>query len=80
MKRLSIIAIITTAAYLGFALNIGISYGVYWPQMDPLDFMPVTPFCNTNCIIFHLVFADKLLSKFQQCFMIFCKFNKTNTY
>jgi hypothetical protein len=40
MKRLSIIAIITTAAYLGFALNIGISYGVYWPQMDPLDFMP----------------------------------------
>ncbi|MFT5777671.1 MAG: hypothetical protein ACI837_000619 [Crocinitomicaceae bacterium] len=40
MKRLSIIAIIATTAYLGFALNIGISYGVYCPQMDPLDFMP----------------------------------------
>ncbi|MFK7920336.1 MAG: hypothetical protein AB8H47_00190 [Bacteroidia bacterium] len=39
MKKLSIAAIITTAAYLGFALNIGISYGVYWPQMDALLFM-----------------------------------------
>ncbi|MFK8044256.1 MAG: hypothetical protein AB8B72_02085 [Crocinitomicaceae bacterium] len=39
MKKLSIAAIITTAAYLGFALNIGISYGVYWPQMDPMLFM-----------------------------------------
>lgn len=39
MKKLSIAAIITTAAYLGFILNIAISYGVYWPQMDPVLFM-----------------------------------------
>ena len=39
MKKLSIAACLTTAAYLGFALNIGISYGVFWPQMDPLLFM-----------------------------------------
>jgi hypothetical protein len=39
LKKLSIAAIITTAAYLGFGLNIGLSYGVYWPQMDPLLFM-----------------------------------------
>jgi hypothetical protein len=39
MTKLSIAAIITTAAYLGFALNIGISYGVYWPKMDPILFM-----------------------------------------
>ena len=39
MKRVSIVAIITTAAYLGFALNIGVSYGVYWPNMDPMLFM-----------------------------------------
>lgn len=39
MKKLSIAAIITTAAYLGFALNIGLSYGVYWSQMDPSLFM-----------------------------------------
>ena len=39
MRKLSIAAIITTAAYLGFILNIGISYGVYWPQMEPSLFM-----------------------------------------
>ena len=39
MKKLSTVAIITTVAYLGFILNIAISYGVYWPQMDPVLFM-----------------------------------------
>jgi hypothetical protein len=39
MKKLSVIAIITTAAYLGFVLNIGISYGVYWPKMEASLFM-----------------------------------------
>lgn len=39
MKKLSAAAIITSAAYLGFVLNIGISYGVYWPKMEPSLFM-----------------------------------------
>jgi hypothetical protein len=39
MKKLSIAAIITTAAYLGFGLNIGLSYGVYWQSMTPGLFM-----------------------------------------
>ncbi|MFK8056315.1 MAG: anthrone oxygenase family protein [Saprospiraceae bacterium] len=39
MTKLSIAAIVTSAAYLGFVLNIGLSYGVYWPQMDPVLFM-----------------------------------------
>jgi len=39
MKKMSIVAIITTAAYLGFGLNIGLSYGVYWQSMNPELFM-----------------------------------------
>ncbi|TNE51824.1 MAG: DUF1772 domain-containing protein [Deltaproteobacteria bacterium] len=32
-------AVITTSAYLGFVLLIGISYCVYWTSMEPLAFM-----------------------------------------
>lgn len=39
MNKLRIASILTTAAYLGFVLNIGITYAVYWPTMEPMLFM-----------------------------------------
>lgn len=39
MKRFGSIAVVASAAYLGFALLIGSSYGIYWSAMDPLLFM-----------------------------------------
>ena len=39
MKNLINAAVITTAAYLGLAIAIGVSFGVYWPAMEPEAFM-----------------------------------------
>lgn len=39
MKTMSAIAVITASAYVGLAIIIGSSYGVYWQAMDPVLFM-----------------------------------------